>query len=98
MARTDRFVTLSSLRAKANASSTKYVILPFETQVRPGDMVILKLRVHNAGTWYSISGRAQRCGKASVCIGIPKAVYEALDAPVGSLLDLDMEVIYAEDP
>lgn len=98
MARTDRFITLSSLRAKANASNTKYITIPFETQVRPGDMVILRMRVHNASTWYSISGRAQRCGKTSVCIGVPKAVYEALDAPVGTLLDIDMEVIYAEDP
>lgn len=96
MTRRDRFMALAYLRAKTNSSASKYVTLPSETQVNPGDTVILRIRAHNADTWFSTTGKAQRFGRASVSLGIPKAVYEAMDVPVGALMDIDMEVIYAD--
>lgn len=96
MVRYDRFMTLATLRVKSGSVS-RYIIFSSEMNIRPGDEILLKVRKHGNERWYSLSSRATRFGVSSSGVYLTKTVWECMEADVDDLLDIDVEVWYADD-
>lgn len=92
----DRFMTLTTLRVKSGSVS-RYIIFSSDMNIRPGDQVLIKARKHGNERWYPLSSRATRFGVSSSGAYIPKTVWECMGAEEGDLLDIDVEVWYADD-
>lgn len=97
MVRYDRFVTLARLRVKSGTVS-RYIVFPSDMGVRIGDEVSLKVRKHGTERWYSTSTRTSKFGSASAGVYIYKTLWECMEADVDDLLDIDVEVWYADTP
>ena len=94
MVRYDRFVTLSRMREKG---VSRYLTFPADLGIRMGDEVSLKVRRHGTDRWYSMSTKATRFGKGTPGVYLNKGLWSCMGAEIDDLLDIDVEVWYADD-